>query len=167
MKRMDGRSREKEGKFIQAGAEGVKKEALCWGISSVRITLSSRRVIDTSAASGGPEGKTSPPPSLHPSLPPSIPPSVRCFLSSAGPSAACPGADSDGERPQTPQTPRGRRGALSETAEGVPTRPPITGQEMEIKCVAAVRDIIYLKLVKTFNFVFFVTGNDTFVWGQS
>ena len=91
---------------------------MCWGISSVRITLSSRRVIDTSAASGGPEGKQPPPPtlslhpSIHPSLLPAPYPSVRplhCFLSSAGSSAACPGADSDGERPPTSHTPGRKR----------------------------------------------------------
>lgn len=64
MKRTDGQSEEwrevhpcrvrgREGE----SEEEVKEEALCWGISSVRIPLSSRRVIDTSAASGGPEGK--------------------------------------------------------------------------------------------------------------
>lgn len=131
MKRTDGQSEEwrevhpcrvrgREGE----SEEEVKEEALCWGISSVRIPLSSRRVIDTSAASGGPEGKQPHPillpptlslsihPSIHPSLLPAPYPSVRplhCFLSSAGSSAACPGADSDGERPPTSRTPGRRR----------------------------------------------------------
>lgn len=58
------RMRDERGKFIHAGSEGEtegggEQEALCWGMSSVRITLSSRRVIDTSAAPP-PQKKSSP-----------------------------------------------------------------------------------------------------------
>lgn len=125
--------------------EGVKEEALCWGISSVRITLSSRRVIDTSAASGGPEGKTTPPssphslPCIHPSLLPAPHPSVRCFLSSAGSSAACPGPTVM-ERGRGHHRHQGGGGGggglvLSETPGPVHLSQPHTGQEMEIKCI--------------------------------
>lgn len=125
----------KKGSSSMQGQREREEEALCWGISSVRITLSSRRVIDTSAASGGPEGKTTPPssphslPCIHPSLLPAPHPSVRCFLSSAGSSAACPGADSDGERPRTSQTPgrkRRRRRWRSGTVRDSGSRPSIT-----------------------------------------
>lgn len=84
MKRTDGQSEEwrevhpcrvrgREGE----SEEEVKEEALCWGISSVRIPLSSRRVIDTSAASGGPEGKQPHPILLPPTLSLSIHPSIH------------------------------------------------------------------------------------------
>lgn len=135
----------KKGSSSMQGQREREEEALCWGISSVRITLSSRRVIDTSAASGGPEGKTTPPssphslPCIHPSLLPAPPSAV--FSPQQAPRRPAPGPTVM-ERGRGHHRHQGGRGGggggglvLSEAPGPVHLSQPHTGQEMEIKCI--------------------------------
>lgn len=71
----ENRAKDQGCRFIHRGsAQEQETKGGGWRILSVRITLSSRRVIDTNAASGGPEG--------NPPLPPSslVLPSLQAWL---------------------------------------------------------------------------------------